>query len=419
MHAAPLILALGAAAAPGESAVKQEPIRQVLTDVERNVRVEHWSISSDEVDPAAKAPWRIEKDVLHGGRQEGVDRIRVGNGALSFTIIPTRGMNLWTGQCGDVRLGWDSPVREVVHPSLVNVSDRNGLGWLEGFGEWINRCGLASNGAAGEDKVRSNTGSIVPVQLSLHGKVSYIPARRVEVVVERGEKTIIRVRGVVDETMMFGTQLRMTSETSTEIGSRSLTVEDTIENLSATPQEFQVLYHANFGKPILGDGAEVVAPALRVAPRDPRAAEGGVAGWNRYGPPTAGYLEQVYFLKLAADAAGKSEVLLQNAAGDRGVSMTFSTKELPCFTVWKNTAAEADGYVTGLEPATNFPNNRSFERKNGRVPVLQGGESYRASFTVTTHLDQAAVAAARGRVEKLRTGIKTQLEGAPAADLSP
>jgi hypothetical protein len=28
-------------------------------------------------------------------------------------------------------------VREVVHPSLVNVSDRNGLGWLEGFGEWI------------------------------------------------------------------------------------------------------------------------------------------------------------------------------------------------------------------------------------------------------------------------------------------
>jgi hypothetical protein len=35
--------------------VKQEPIRQVLTDVERNVRVEHWSISSDEVDPAAKA----------------------------------------------------------------------------------------------------------------------------------------------------------------------------------------------------------------------------------------------------------------------------------------------------------------------------------------------------------------------------
>jgi hypothetical protein len=64
-----------------------------------------------------------------------------------------------------------------------------------------------------------------------------------------------------------------------------LTVEDTIENLSATPQEFQVLYHANFGKPILGDGAEVVAPALRVAPRDPRAAEGGVAGWNRYGPP--------------------------------------------------------------------------------------------------------------------------------------
>jgi hypothetical protein len=99
--------------------------------------------------------------------------------------------------------------------------------------------------------------------------------------------------------------------------------------------------------------------------------------------------------------------------------MTFSTKELPCFTVWKNTAAEADGYVTGSRAGDEFPNNRSFERKKRRVPVLQGGESYRASFTVTTHLDQAAVTAARGRVEKLRTGIKTQLEAAPAADLSP
>jgi hypothetical protein len=43
---------------------------------------------------------------------------------------------------------------------------------------------------------------------------------------------------------------------------------------------------------------------------------------------------------------------------------------LPCYTLWKNTTAEPDGYVTGLEPGTNFPNPRSFETQRGRVVKL-------------------------------------------------
>jgi hypothetical protein len=403
----------------GAPSVAEEPLRQVLIDLDRNVRVSHWSLSSDQAAPGSPVAWRIEKDVLHGGRQEGVDRIRVINGDLSFTIIPTRGMNLWEGRCGDVRLGWDSPVKEVVHPGHVNLSERNGLGWLEGFAEWMNRCGLASNGAAGLDEVRSNTGSVIAVNLTLHGKVSYLPARSAEVVVEGGARPVIKVRGTVDETMMFGTQLRLVTEISTEVGSRTITVRDEIQNLAATEQEFQVLYHANFGTPLLGGGAEVVAPALRVTPRDPRAAEGDIREWNRFCPPQRGYVEQVYFLKLAAGADGKTEVLLRNPRGDRGVSLTYSVNELPCFTLWKNTAAEENGYVTGLEPATNFPNNRSFERKHGRVPRLAGGGKYQATFAFTVHLDAPAVEAAKGRVEKLAAGKAPALDAKPMPDVSP
>ncbi len=417
-----LFIAAALAAPPGpEAQAQMEPFRQVITDIDRNVRLARWSLTSRDLTPASRARWGVEKDILHGGRQEGVDRIRVDNGVLSFTIIPTRGMNLWDGQCGDVRLGWDSPVKEVVHPAHVSLSERGGLGWLEGFGEWMNRCGLASNGAPGEDRVPSNTGSIVPVQLGLHGKISYLPARKVDVFVTtaNGELKEIKIRGVVDETMMFGTQLRLVTEISTIAGSTSVTVHDEIQNLAATPQEFQILYHANFGTPILGDGALVVAPAQRVTPRDARAAEGDITRWNRYGPPTAGYREQVYFLKLAAGAKGETEVLIKNPAGDRGVSVSFSTKELPYLTVWKNTAAVENGYATGIEPATNYPNNRSFERKNGRVPVLKGGESYHATFTITTHLDAKAVGEAATRVEKLLAGQSTKIDPQPVADLCP
>ena len=85
-------------------------------------------------------------------------------------------------------------------------------------------------------------------------------------------------------------------------------------------------------------------------------------------------MEQVYFLKPKADAAGNTKVLLHNRAADRGVSMAFSPRALPCLSVWKNTTSLKDGYVTGIEPGTSYPNNRRIERKNGHVPVLQPGE---------------------------------------------
>jgi len=408
-----------------ESKMLKDTFRQTLTDVDRNVHLDAWSIGSEELTPGTETRWRVEKDVLHGGRQEGVDRIRVNNGVLTFTIIPTRGMNVWDARCGDVRLGWDSPVKEVVHPQYVNLSERGGLGWLRGFGEWINRCGLASNGAPGVDNVPSNTGASVPVELTLHGNVTYLPARTVEVIVEPGSTTgasggkpVIRIRGVVDETMMFGTQLRLISEVSTVVGSRTLTVNDEIQNLAASEQEFQLLYHTNFGTPILGDGATFISPALRVTPRDERATE-GLERWNHYGPPTAGYTEQVYFLKLAANSAGDTEVLLKNPGGDRGVALGFSTKGLPYMTLWKNTAALEDGYVTGLEPATNHPNNRNFERKNGRVPVLNGGESHKMRLSMTALLSEQEVDQAAGRIQKLLGSRETKIDAQPVAEMSP
>jgi hypothetical protein len=55
------------------------------------------------------------------GKQEGVDLIEVDNGKLTFAVIPTRGMGLLRAQMGDIRLGWDSPVKEVVNPAYINL----------------------------------------------------------------------------------------------------------------------------------------------------------------------------------------------------------------------------------------------------------------------------------------------------------
>ena len=139
----------------------------------------------------------------------------------------------------------------------------------------------------------------------------------------------------------------------------------------------------------------------KLAPRD-AAAAATLPDWNVYGPEAPGLPEACYFFELLGDAAGRTRALLRSSAGDRGVSVKFNKNQLPCFTLWKNQQAAADGYVTGLEPAVNFPNRRSFEKEHGRVVVLAPGESRRFELSIEAHADAASVAEAAEAVAALQ-----------------
>ena len=368
----------------------------LLTDATRNVSVKEWSISSEQAGAVSDGPrWSVTKRLLTGGRQEGVEVIEVDNGLMKFTVVPTRGFHLWAAKVGDLRLGWDSPVAEIVHPQFVNLAERGGLGWLNGFGEWISRCGLESMGPPCTDGNRVHT---------LHGRINYIPASYVEVRIESKPVPRIVLRGIVDESLMFGPHLRLTTEISTEIGKTALSFNDTVTNLLDAPQEMESLYHANFGPPLLGPGAQFVAPIKKVAPRDSRAAESGMAGWNVYtGPHAPGYSEEVYLMELYADDAGMTKALLKSADGTKGAHVSFNVRQLPFMTLWKNEAPAKAGYVTGLEPGTSFPLPKPVERAAGRVPLLQGGESYRTQVTFSALTSEGEVedaVAAIGRLQR-------------------
>jgi hypothetical protein len=367
----------------------------ILTDATNNVSVKEWKISSEDAGTVSDGPrWSVTKRVLAGGRQEGVEVIEVDNGLLKFTAVPTRGFHLWTANVGKLRLGWDSPVTEVVHPQFVNLAERAGLGWLNGFGEWISRCGLESMGPPCRDGNQTYT---------LHGRINYIPASYVEVRFESRPVPRIVLRGIVDESLMFGPQLRLTTEISTEIGKPAVSFDDTVTNLSDAPQEMESLYHANFGPPLLGPGAQFIAPVKKVAPRDSRAAGGGMAGWNVYtGPHAPGYTEEVYLMELYANDAGMTEALLKSADGTKGALVSFNVRELPFMTLWKNEAPSRAGYVTGLEPGTSFPLPKPVERAAGRVPKLKGGESYKTHVTFSALVSGEEVENAEGSIRRLQ-----------------
>jgi len=389
-----------------------EPFRVVLTNVERNIYVETFRITNSDLTPDCPVSWSVHKYVLHGGKQEGVEVIDVDNGKLCFSVVPTRGMSIKQVVMGDLRLGWDSPVKGLVHPKFINLHTRQGLGWLEGFNEWMVRCGLEFLGAPGTDEFIDNTGKKAKMDLTLHGKIGNTPASVVEVIIERQAPYRIRIRGRVDEVCMHGPKLELWTELSTEPGTENFQLSDKITNHSALEQEFGILYHANYSTPLMEKGAKFVAPVRQVTPINEHSAS-DISTYNLYPGPMPGFAEQVYCLRLWADSSGRTKVMLRNAAADKAVSMAFSIKQLPFFTLWKNPVAYEDGYVTGLEPGTGFSLNRAIERKFGRVPKLAPHQSRSFTINFTLHLGKDHVHTVAGQIAQIQAGRKTQVDKKP------
>jgi hypothetical protein len=349
----------------------------VLTDTEANIWREEFELRP--ADLGLNGNWSIRKQALRGGPSDGVDIIEIDNGALSFSIIPSRGMGIWKGQYRGLDIGWNSPVRGPVNPGFVDLQDRGGLGWLSGFDEAIVRCGLDSTGAPGPDIVPNNMGIPTEVDLTLHGKIANLPAWRVEISVLPGDPDRLTIVGRVQEAGLFCPQYELVTKVSTFSNSNGLLIQDEVINLKGIPAEMELLYHCNFGEPFLQEGSRLVVPAIEVAPRDERAVE-GLDSYETYLGPTNGYIEQVYWYDLLADEDGATLAMLHNADADRALLLRFNKKELPAFTQWKNTASLADGYVTGLEPATDYPNGKAFERSKGRLINLLPGETHSVSL---------------------------------------
>ena len=382
----------------------------VLTDSDSGIHLDHGELRPNALLDLRGSPnWSIRWRTLRGGLSEGVDVVELDNGDLSLSILPTRGMGIWKGRFHDLPLGWNSPVARPVHPAFVNLTDRGGIGWLHGFNELLCRCGLAFLGPPGQDQGE---------QLTLHGRIANLPAHRVEVRVDTSGAGSLEVIGVVDECSMFGSRWRLASTFRIEMGSNRCSIVDDVTNLAGQPMELSLLYHINVGRPFLEPYASYSVPSIEVSPRDARAAE-GIDTHSIYGAPVAGFAEQAYFHTPLAGADGWTTALLANAGGHAGFAVHFQTRHLPTFTVWKNTVAEADGYVTGLEPGVVFPNFRGYERQQGRLPRVQPGHSYRSELAIEVADTLESVRRIQDRINQLQGTTSAVIHRKPVTRLSP
>lgn len=335
---------------------------------------------------------------LSGGKSTGVELVELNCGLMKVQVIPTRGMGIWRSEMNGKQFMWPSPISGPVHPMFVPVDEPSGLGFLDGFDEMMCRCGLISNGAP----EHSDSGQLV---YPLHGRIANLPADLVSVEVDY-EKGRVRCWGEVEESRFHFHRLRLSTEIELNAQSHVITIRDKVTNFSGRPAKIQMLYHNNFSPPGMKAGWKFHAPVKRLVPRNARSAS-GIEEWSKFDGPSSEYFEEVYFMTLQADSQQWTTVVLDYGTGNedpekaQGVSLEYRTRQLPCFTLWKNTVDAWDGYVAGLEPGTNFPNTRSFEESKGRIIELEPGQSHPMELRIGLLTDAEQIAAARATVEGL------------------
>ena len=107
------------------------------------------------------------------------------------------------------------------------------------------------------------------------------------------------------------------------LGDTTITVEDRVENRGFRPTPHMLLYHYNFGYPLLDEGAELLVPSRAIvhactATCTPTSASVQAAG-------EADFSEQVYQHDVVAGPDGMASALLINPALGAAASASGST----------------------------------------------------------------------------------------------
>lgn len=376
----------------------------VLTDNQNGVKVGNWSITNKDIKVSAKS-FKVENTVLKGGKQDGSEVITITSGDFSIKLSPTRGMGILAVEGDGVRMGWDSPVDEVVNPTYINLESRGGIGWLDGFNEMMVRCGFEWTGHAVEAD---------GMMYTLHGRAGNTPVSKLIVDIDEKAPYTITVKGLIKENTFKKSHLETWATLSYVPGERSFTVNDVVTNKGDYTRDYQIIYHSNYGTPILGDGAQFIAPVKEISPFNDYAIQ-GLKDWQTYLGPTKGFDEMVFNVYPYANDKGQTKVMLASQDGTKGAGIEFNITQLPVLSLWKNTDTLQQGYVTGLEPGTSFAYPVTIEREQKRVRQLEPGQS--ANFTLVYSLlsDKKAVESYKKDITAIQGDRPTKVIEQPIA----
>lgn len=297
--------------------------------------------------------------VYDDGPAKGLQAVEVYHQTgLRYTVLLSRGMDIgYASYKGSSfvhvgKSGFTSPV----------YFQNGGKEWGRAFGAGlVTTCGL-DNVGPGFEKNREIYGD--------HDRFSSLTAEQVSVRrLETDGGDCFEISGVIRQAALFGENFLVTRTIRSSGANNSIELTDTIQNRAFEPHPLMVLYHCNFGYPLLSERSQLKFKAEHSKPRDAEAAK-GFEKFRTILPPTSGFAEQVFY------HSGVNTAELRNEEFD--VRMTWDNKALPCFTQWNMFGA--GNYVLGLEPGNCYPVGREEYLASGRAEYLEPGQKKKISL---------------------------------------
>ena len=324
-------------------------------------------------DPAQIA--RATQSVLSAGKGTGVSAVNISTGAgLDLSVLPGRGLDIPFCSYKGVPVNFFSGTG-ITSPGYYEEPE---FGWLRSaFFGLLTTCGITSSGFPDE-----HDGKLY----GLHGRISNTSAEDLCISQDwEDDDYVISVSGKLKEVSAFNENMQLFRRIETKLGSSTFIITDKIENKGMDPQPLMMIYHFNFGFPLLSEHSEVVVPVEGKICRDEEAEkDNGLENSLQFQLPVPGYKEKVFFYSMKSTDAGDTFAALVNNDIGNGKPLTaimkYNVNQLPRFTHWK--MAGEQYYVTGLEPGTCGPLGRGKEIESGNIKYLKSGEVHEIKIEI-------------------------------------
>lgn len=310
----------------------------------------------------------IETSVLDNGPGRGtrIAWINTGTG-LRYKVVFDRAMDIADAFFNQYSLAWLS------HSGITTpqpFSDK-GTDWLRTFGGGLlTTCGLSHVGGPEKDAFGER---------GLHGEISNTPAE-IESIIQpdpANGKADMCITGVIKITTIFGPSFELRRTISGEIGKASIIIHDEVMNRGNSPIPHMILYHCNFGWPLVDEGTDI----LWNGKWKPRFEEihnhifNSKNNFHKCPAPVKEHLgngEDVGIIDINSDAEGKSVCGLYNSKINLALALRFQKKQLPWLINWQHWGRGE--YVTGLEPGTHPLTGQAKAREDKTLLFLEPGE---------------------------------------------
>jgi len=327
----------------------------------------------------------IETSILDNGPGKGTRIAWVNTGSgLRYKIVIDRGLDIADAFYNQHSLAWLS------HSGVTAARpDANrGLEWLYSFGGGLlTTCGLTHIGAPETDEFGER---------GLHGRASNIPSR-LESIVQPDPiagKLEMSITAVVKESSVFGPNLELKRTVSSIIGEPTIRIHDVVTNLGNTPAPHMILYHCNYGWPLVDEGTEIVwkgkwTAAGREMDKEIFNSKHDFRKCQKPLDSHRGAGEACAFIDVVANKKGSCTVGLYNRQLNLALVMKYKRKQLPWLTNWQHWGVGE--YVTALEPGTNPPIGQGKARKQKRLTHIEPGKSRTYDLEITVLTDERRI----------------------------